>query len=274
MLKKPLPGPWHRRGGRAAVAAVLVASSYAAWALQPVPVDRTHASPDAPLTSGPPVSPDPRPAPRVATAPTADEQRRISMRAEAPASLSVREAAMRIAAASALEIENPEVLSDKGQVSFKFDGVPAETALSLVAELSGLVVSIKGARVRFEPKPPESGARPSTGGLASADHGPVPAVSGTANVTPAPPYPPEALAGKVRGRVLLHLLVATNGSVKDVRVVESEPQGVFDAISVKAARKWTLQPRMKDGQPVEGWLQVPVTFSPDSTYRSAPPEKI
>ncbi|MEZ0472274.1 TonB family protein [Luteimonas salinilitoris] len=84
---------------------------------------------------------------------------------------------------------------------------------------------------------------------------------------PAPDYPPQALANGQSGSVLLHLLVATDGSVKEVRVVQSEPEDVFDAVSIEAARRWTLEPRVEDGEPVEGWLQVPITFDPggDST---------
>ena len=88
------------------------------------------------------------------------------------------------------------------------------------------------------------------------------------NSTPAPPYPRDALARKQGGRVLLHVLVSTSGSVKDVRVVESEPQGVFDAVSIEAAKQWKLQPQLEDGKPVEAWKQVPVTFEPD---RKKPP---
>jgi TonB family protein len=91
---------------------------------------------------------------------------------------------------------------------------------------------------------------------------------GPGNSTPAPPYPRDALARKQGGRVLLHVLVSTSGSIKDVRVVESEPQGVFDAVSIEAAKQWKLQPQLEDGKPVEGWKQVPITFEPD---RKKPP---
>ncbi|HST44593.1 MAG TPA: TonB family protein [Luteimonas sp.] len=87
--------------------------------------------------------------------------------------------------------------------------------------------------------------------------------TGEAIHTPAPPYPPAALAARQDGRVLLHVLVGTNGQVRDVRVVESEPKGVFDAVSVEAARAWTLAPVIKDGEPVEAWQQVPIDFAPD-----------
>lgn len=81
--------------------------------------------------------------------------------------------------------------------------------------------------------------------------------------TPAPAYPAQALAAKQGGHVRLHLLVAIDGSVKEARIAQSHPAGVFDAVSIAAAKKWKLQPKMTDSKPVEGWLQVPITFEPD-----------
>lgn len=80
--------------------------------------------------------------------------------------------------------------------------------------------------------------------------------------TPPPPYPPQALAERIEGQVVLHLLVRVDGSVADARVMHSHPEGVFDTVSIEAARQWTLDPPERDGEPVEGWLRVPITFRP------------
>jgi TonB family protein len=66
----------------------------------------------------------------------------------------------------------------------------------------------------------------------------------------------------VGGKVLLELLVGVDGSIKDVKVVKSEPAGVFDDVSIEAARKWHITPAMEHGVAVEQWVQVPLTFSP------------
>jgi bla regulator protein blaR1 len=81
--------------------------------------------------------------------------------------------------------------------------------------------------------------------------------------TPAPAYPAQALAARQGGFVRLHLLVAVDGSVKEARIAQSHPIGVFDVVSIEAAKQWKLQPQMKDGKLVEGWVQVPITFEPD-----------
>jgi len=79
-----------------------------------------------------------------------------------------------------------------------------------------------------------------------------------------PRYPAEAAAAGVDGRVMLRLLVGADGAVKEVVVEHSEPAGVFDAAAVDAARRWRLSPAQKDGQPVEGWVRVPIDFeAPD-----------
>lgn len=75
-----------------------------------------------------------------------------------------------------------------------------------------------------------------------------------------PLYPKDAVTKHVSGQVLLHVLVAADGSVKDVRVKESDPPGVFDANTIAAAKQWKFVPKTVKGKPVEGWVQVPVTF--------------
>lgn len=85
----------------------------------------------------------------------------------------------------------------------------------------------------------------------------------------APPvYPASALEAELSGRVVLHVLVATDGSVKDVKVVNSEPSGVFDQAALAAARQWQFNPGSKDAQAVEAWVEVPVDFRADGM----PPE--
>ena len=95
---------------------------------------------------------------------------------------------------------------------------------------------------------------------------PVAPVDREANVvedfrTLAPPrYPADAIESRISGKVVMRVLVGADGSVKDVVVEESVPVGVFDAASVEAARKWRFNPAIEGGQPVDGWVRVPVEF--------------
>ena len=94
---------------------------------------------------------------------------------------------------------------------------------------------------------------------AAADH-PEAGVDMDSRVFTPPRYPAAALETKTSGKVVLRVLVGADGSVKDVLVDESVPAGVFDAASIEAARKWRFNPAIKDGQPVDGWVRVPVEF--------------
>ena len=86
----------------------------------------------------------------------------------------------------------------------------------------------------------------------------------------APTYPPQALADKVSGKVMLKVFVQPDGSVGEVIVEKSEPAGVFDAAAIEAAKGWRFSPaaRTSTGEPAAGWVLVPVQFEADGT----PPE--
>jgi TonB family protein len=65
-----------------------------------------------------------------------------------------------------------------------------------------------------------------------------------------PDYPPDALAARVEGSVILEFTVTTTGTIKDAVVVESSSP-VFDAAALAALGRWRYQPKMENGQPVE-----------------------
>lgn len=74
----------------------------------------------------------------------------------------------------------------------------------------------------------------------------------------APQYPRKAAVDGISGFVRLEFTVNADGSVRDVRVVEGKPRGVFDAAAVTAAYKWRFKPKVVDGQAVaqKGTLQI------------------
>jgi TonB family protein len=78
-----------------------------------------------------------------------------------------------------------------------------------------------------------------------------------------PIYPPQALADKVEGMVVLDIYLGPDGTVSDFRVVSSRPAGVFDQASIDAARLWRFIPgRIDNGKPLAGWIRIPVEFKP------------
>jgi protein TonB len=68
----------------------------------------------------------------------------------------------------------------------------------------------------------------------------------------APVYPRRALQRGIEGWVLLEFTVSKQGTVKDIRVVDSEPKSkIFHRAAVKAAAKFKYKPRTEDGKPIE-----------------------
>lgn len=74
----------------------------------------------------------------------------------------------------------------------------------------------------------------------------------------APQYPRQAARDGVSGYVKIEFTVNVDGSVKDARVIEGKPRGVFDSAAVTAALKWKFKPKVLDGQPVaqKGVVQI------------------
>lgn len=75
--------------------------------------------------------------------------------------------------------------------------------------------------------------------------------------TPAPRYPREALRAGTTGEVTVEFVIAANGSVTDVRVLESRPSRVFDREAVSAVRRWRFE---APGEPVT--LRRTIAFRP------------
>jgi protein TonB len=67
----------------------------------------------------------------------------------------------------------------------------------------------------------------------------------------APIYPRKAALDGKEGWVKLEFTVTELGTVKDVKVIESEPRRIFDRAAMKAILKWKFKPRIVDGKAVE-----------------------
>jgi protein TonB len=74
----------------------------------------------------------------------------------------------------------------------------------------------------------------------------------------APEYPALALSAKVEGDVIIEAVIATDGSVRDARVLRSQP--LLDRAAVDAVRQWHYEPTRLNGQPVPVIVTVTVRF--------------
>jgi protein TonB len=76
---------------------------------------------------------------------------------------------------------------------------------------------------------------------------------------PEPPYSEEARKAKYQGTVVLLIIVDTQGSVSDARVVK--PLGLgLDEKALDTVRTWKFKPGMRNGVPVPVRVMVEVTF--------------
>lgn len=74
-------------------------------------------------------------------------------------------------------------------------------------------------------------------------------------------YPPQARAEGVEGYVLLSVLVDKTGTVERVKVLQSEPGGVFEHIAAQGVQSWRFTPARYKGQPVKTWVRQRVSFN-------------
>jgi protein TonB len=73
-------------------------------------------------------------------------------------------------------------------------------------------------------------------------------------------YPPQAKAQGVEGYVVVSLLISQAGEVQKVRVLESEPGGVFEDVAVEAIRGWRFEPAQYQGESVKVWARQRIQF--------------
>jgi protein TonB len=79
--------------------------------------------------------------------------------------------------------------------------------------------------------------------------------------SPAPRYPRAAQRRGLSGTVLLRIHVGADGEPQSVDLVQGSGARELDRAAVEAVRRWRFAPATRGGQPVEGSVQVPITFN-------------
>lgn len=77
-------------------------------------------------------------------------------------------------------------------------------------------------------------------------------------------YPATAAAARIAGYALLAVVLDAKGLVTDVKVLESEPAGVFDDGAVQAIVAARFSPALKDGRAVRSRITVKLTYSAEA----------
>lgn len=74
-----------------------------------------------------------------------------------------------------------------------------------------------------------------------------------------PVYPPIALQIRHQGRVELHAIIATDGTIQSLEVLNGDP--LFFQSALAAVREWRYQPTILDGQPIEVDTHITVVYT-------------
>lgn len=74
-----------------------------------------------------------------------------------------------------------------------------------------------------------------------------------------PIYPPLAIATRTQGTVRLVGVIAKDGSIRDLQVIEGHPLLVRAALD--AVKQWVYKPTLLSGEPVEVVAPISVTFT-------------
>jgi TonB family protein len=73
-----------------------------------------------------------------------------------------------------------------------------------------------------------------------------------------PTYPPDAKRNHIQGTVLLHAIVAKDGTMKELLVISGPPELYPSALD--AVRQWVYKPTLLQGQPVEVDTSISVVY--------------
>ena len=74
-----------------------------------------------------------------------------------------------------------------------------------------------------------------------------------------PVYPPLAKQARIQGNVVLHAIIAKDGTIQELQVLSGHPLLVQAALD--AVRQWRYQPTLLNGDPVEVDTTVTVVFT-------------
>jgi TonB family protein len=74
----------------------------------------------------------------------------------------------------------------------------------------------------------------------------------------APVYPDQAKAAGIKGDVIVHIVIGTDGTVKEATVTSGDP--ALGQAALDAVRQWKCRPTLLNSKPVEVDSTVTVRF--------------
>jgi TonB family protein len=83
-----------------------------------------------------------------------------------------------------------------------------------------------------------------------------------------PVYPEKARKDRITGTVRLHVILAKDGTMKQVELVSGHP--LLAQAALDAVRQWTYQPTLLNGEPVEVDTTIDIIFSLNTPQATNP----
>ncbi len=75
-----------------------------------------------------------------------------------------------------------------------------------------------------------------------------------------PQYPRQALLDGIEGYVRFEFTITEDGSVANPKVIDAEPNRIFNREATRAILRWKFKPRVVDGKPVRRQAQQTIEF--------------
>jgi protein TonB len=75
-----------------------------------------------------------------------------------------------------------------------------------------------------------------------------------------PMYPKKALEEKIEGWVKMLAVITENGKVTEIKVLDSQPKGLFEKEAKRAFGKWLYKPALLNGKTVKVYREETVEF--------------
>ena len=142
------------------------------------------------------------------------------------------------------EVANTEPLTTK-------DPVTSKNIVTTKVDASAVAASAVSADLATAEAAPETSIEP-------------PSFAAAYLHNPAPEYPQLSRRMGEQGRVLLRVLVSSNGVADQVQIETSSGSSKLDTAALKAVEKWNFVPAKRSNQPVSAFVLVPVKFSLNS----------
>jgi protein TonB len=77
---------------------------------------------------------------------------------------------------------------------------------------------------------------------------------------PRPAYPGRALREGWQGTTTLRVQVSPKGKPGTIQIQHSSGRAMLDDAAVQAVKEWSFVPATQGGEPVSGWVSVPIVF--------------